>query len=133
MDSVQPDEAPSGGGAVRHVMIVDDNADAADSLAMLLETVGYDARAWTEPQQALVDAPGFAPDVCILDIGMPVLDGYALVGRLRSALAPAPVRMLAISGYGQERDRARSREAGFDAHLTKPVALEALLEAIERG
>jgi CheY-like chemotaxis protein len=79
--------------------------------------------------EALAAAPGFVPEVALLDIGLPVMDGYELARRLRSLLG-AGLRLIAVTGYGQEHDRLRSFQAGFDEHLVKPVDLPALLSQI---
>ena len=105
----------------RRVLVVDDNVDAAATLEVLLKSLGHEACAAYDGHQALRLAVEFRPDVVLLDIGMPGLDGYEVARRLR-ALKPAhPMRIVAITGWGQETDRSRSREAGFDVHLVKPV------------
>ena len=117
----------------KRVLIVDDNVDAADGLAELLESLGYEAKATHDALSALALAPTFRPDVCLLDIGLPVMDGYELAARLRSgSLIGDETRIIAVTGYGQDGDRRRAREAGFDAHVVKPVNLDALTRAMER-
>jgi PAS domain S-box-containing protein len=115
----------------RRVLVVDDNVDAADLLAGLLRSVGHDVEVAHDGPQALDVLAAFTPDVAILDIGLPVMDGYELAARLREGLAPP--RLVAMTGYGQESDRARSAAAGFDLHLVKPVAPRELLALIEAG
>jgi PAS domain S-box-containing protein len=110
--------APDGGG--QRVLIVDDNADAADTLEMVLRSLGYETRVAHDGSTALELAPGFRPHFVLLDIGMPGLDGYEVARRLRAMKGQA-MRIIAITGWGQEADRQRSREAGFDLHLVKPV------------
>ena len=113
------------------ILLVDDNADAADLLGEILQLNGYVLKVAHGPVEALRVAPGFAPDVAILDIGMAVMDGRALAMELRARL-PAPLRMIALSGYGQEIDRQHSLTTGFQAHLVKPVDLPQLLDEITR-
>lgn len=121
----------SGNGA-RRVLVVDDNADAAESLAMLLEVNGDDVRVAYDGEEALETEGRFLPDVILLDIGMPKLSGYDVARRIRDARG-AKVLIVAITGWGQEDDRRRAREAGFDHHFTKPVDYQALLDVINAG
>jgi CheY-like chemotaxis protein len=103
------------------VLIADDNRDAAESLKMLLELEGHEVMTAHDGAQAVEAAAAFRPDVAFLDIGMPELNGYEAAERIR-ALDPAhAVRLIALTGWGQPEDRARSAAAGFDHHLTKPV------------
>ena len=112
------------------VLVVEDNRDAADTLRMLLEAYGYEvAVAYTGPD-GVRTAAAYRPEVVICDIGLPGLDGYGVAGALRRHPATASSRLIALTGYGQEEDRRRAKEAGFDEHLTKPAdpaALESLL------
>lgn len=121
-------EAP--GPAPHRVLVVDDNADAAESLGMLLEVRGNEVRIAYDGLQALEAAGEFDPDIVLLDIGMPKMSGYEVARRLRANRGDS-VLIVAITGWGQEEDRRRAREAGFDHHFTKPVDYEALLELIE--
>jgi PAS domain S-box-containing protein len=105
----------------RRVMLVDDNVDGAATLGRLLAAHGHEVRVFHEPVAALAAIPGFLPDLAVLDIGLPVLDGYEVARRLRALLDDHPCRLVALTGYGLAADRARSVEAGFDAHLVKPV------------
>jgi signal transduction histidine kinase len=107
------------------VLVVDDNADAADTLALLLDTHGARARAVYGGPAALAALPGFAPSVVLLDLGMPEMDGFDVARAIR-AEGHAHVRIVALTGWGQRADRERTRAAGFDHHLTKPVDLAAL-------
>ena len=120
-----PERAP--GGRSRRVLVVDDNHDAADLMAELLRGAGHEVAVAHDGPQALEIADGFDPEVAVLDIGLPVMDGYELGARLKQAGQP---RLLAVTGYGQDHDRARSREAGFAAHLVKPIDPARLLAAI---
>ena len=120
--------APEGG--VLRVLVVDDNADAADSLAMLLQVRGEEVRVAYDGEEALAAEDGFKPDVVLLDIGMPKLSGYEVARRIRDRRGPG-VLIVAITGWGQEEDRLRAREAGFDHHFTKPVDYAVLLDLID--
>jgi len=110
----------------RRVFIVDDNVDAADTLAMLLELEGHAVRAVHSAGDAIEEIENFAPDVALLDIGLPDIDGYELVQRLRKHPGMSRVKFVAVTGYGQMEDRRRVRDAGFDEHLVKPVTMQAL-------
>jgi len=103
------------------ILIVDDNADAAMMLALYLKAVGHDPTVERTPSAAIAAASALLPDVCILDIGLPEMDGYELALRLKTQQATPQVALIAVSGYGQEQDRQRSMEAGFAFHLVKPV------------
>jgi signal transduction histidine kinase len=111
-------------GSGRRIMVVDDNHDAADLLSVLLERMGNTTRVAHDAHAALQMADEFAPEVAVLDIGLPVMDGYELARRLRQG--PHAMRLIALTGYAQESDKRRAAEAGFDAHLVKPVGLETL-------
>jgi len=118
-----------------HTLVVDDNDDAARSLAMLLRTMNHDVQVANDGESALQMASAWHPDLVILDIGMPGMDGYEVARRLRAQPALSQLTLIALSGYGQEADRRRSREAGIDAHVVKPLepaALEALITALRR-
>jgi CheY-like chemotaxis protein len=108
------------------ILIVDDNEDSAESLAVLMEMNGYEVRTAYEGLPALEEARTFLPGVVLLDIGLPDLDGYEVARRLRQERGRDGMLLLAMTGYGQEEDRRRSREAGFDHHLVKPVDLDEL-------
>jgi signal transduction histidine kinase/ActR/RegA family two-component response regulator len=114
----------------RRILVVDDNQDAASLLGEMLEQVGHEVHVANDGPRALEALARFEPDVAILDIGLPVMDGYELAGALRERLGPS-LRLMAVTGYGQEQDRARAERAGFDAHFVKPVALGKLVAAIE--
>jgi PAS domain S-box-containing protein len=117
------------GGAGR-VLVVDDNEDAALLLSMLLEQRGYPVRTASSGREAIASLEHFVPEVAILDLGMPDMSGFEVARALRERLG-RNVRLLALTGYGQDRDREATRAAGFDAHLVKPVALDVLLEVLE--
>jgi signal transduction histidine kinase len=121
--------APAKPDSLLRVLIVDDNRDAADSLAMLLQFEGRQTLCAYSGEAALQEIAAFDPQLVLLDIGLPGLDGYEVARRLKTA-APK-LRVIALSGYGQVEDRQRSAAAGFDAHLLKPVDLDALKRALE--
>jgi signal transduction histidine kinase len=103
------------------VLVVEDNRDAADSLRMLLDAHGYDVEVAYSGPDGVRAAEAHHPEVIICDLGLPGMDGYAVAGEVRNNPATARTRLIALTGYGQEDDRRRAREAGFDAHLTKPA------------
>lgn len=115
--------------SLRRILIVDDNRDAADSLAMLCETEDHVTRVAYSSAEALVAAQEFRPNVALLDIGLPGMDGYELAGALR-AQCGTPLLLIAITGYGQAEDRIRAQAAGFDLHFVKPVNVESLLKSL---
>jgi PAS domain S-box-containing protein len=120
--------AAGAGAARRRILVVDDNRDAADLLAEALGELGHEIRVATGSIEALRIAAEFRPEVAVLDIGLPVMDGHQLGAKLREQLGP--IRLIAGTGYGQESDRERSRAAGFHAHLVKPIDLAALSAAL---
>jgi signal transduction histidine kinase/CheY-like chemotaxis protein len=126
--SAQAADAVTAGSkaSVRRIMIVDDNVDAADSLAMLLSLEGHETECVYSAAAGLQRVIAFAPDVVLLDIGLPDTDGYEVARRLRALPAGACLTLVALTGYGQAEDRERALAAGFDAHLVKPVDLAAL-------
>jgi CheY-like chemotaxis protein len=107
-------------------LIVDDNQDAAESMAMLLQIWGHEVLCAYDGPSALEASATYRPQVVILDIGLPGMDGYEVASRLRESPAAANAVLIAITGYGREEDRIRSRQAGFDHHLVKPVGPDAL-------
>ncbi|HEY0709330.1 MAG TPA: PAS domain S-box protein [Polyangia bacterium] len=115
----------------KRVLIVDDNEDARVSAADLLSLLGHEVKTAATGLSALEVVEEFTPDVAFLDIGLPGMDGYELARRLRAKFGSAlPLRLIALTGYGQESDRAQTRAAGFDAHLVKPVELTNLLSGL---
>lgn len=117
-------------GPRRRVLVVDDDADAADSVAMLLRLNGHEVDVAYSALAGLEAASRTVPDVILLDIGLPRMNGYEMARRLRSNQALRATRLLALSGFGRAEDRERSRAAGFDEHLVKPASLEALERAL---
>jgi signal transduction histidine kinase len=120
--AVPDSPARSAGGPGRRLLLVDDDWDVAETLATAFDEAGY---------QALARAGISPPDVAIIDIGLPAMDGWELGKRLRAAHPTSALRLVAMTGYGQDEDREKSREAGFDLHLVKPVELSALRKAVE--
>jgi PAS domain S-box-containing protein len=116
----------------RRVFIVEDNADAAEALRAWLELAGHVVAVAHDGREALTRLPAFAPDVALLDLGVPGMDGYALAERLRALPATAQTMLIALSGHAQPEDRQHSRAAGFDAHLVKPVDMDALGRMLAR-
>ncbi len=126
IDAVEPFAMPPAGTAMpasigRRILVADDNQDAADSLAMLLELAGHDVRVVHDGRAALSMAQTFRPDTVLLDIGMPHLTGHEVAKALRQEPWGAGMRLIALTGWGQESDRQRAIDAGFDNHLTKPI------------
>jgi CheY-like chemotaxis protein len=117
----------------RKILVVDDNRTVADLTSIALTRLGYDVRVAFDGTSALSSVKDFVPEVVLLDIGLPGIDGYEVAKRLRAALAPHEPRFIATSGYGQAADRQRSADANFDDHLVKPVDLATLQRSIERS
>ncbi len=121
---------PAGRGRPLRILVVDDNDDAAQSLAMLLGMEGHLVRTAADGTQALEAAPPFRPEVVFLDIGLPGMSGYEVARRLREMPGLGKFLLVAMTGYGQEQDRRRSLEAGFDCHLVKPAGPEDVLHLL---
>jgi CheY-like chemotaxis protein len=115
----------------RCVLVVDDNRDGAAMIEELLVAAGHEVCVANDAPQAMAAIETFHPQVAILDIGLPVMDGYALGGALRQRLGKDAPVLIALTGYGQEQDRRRSTEAGFAHHLVKPVDGEALIRLLD--
>ena len=126
--AVKPAVPPAASAAVTHrILVVDDNADSAQGTAKILTRQGHDVRIVYDGPSALIAAREHRPRYVLLDIGLPGMDGYEVAARLRQEEALQGATLIAVSGYGQDSDRRRSREAGFDQHLVKPVDPEELL------
>jgi CheY-like chemotaxis protein len=127
-ESPAPPPAPgqNPNGRALRVLVVDDNADAAESLASLLELSGHQTRVANDGEQAVRTAREFHPEIVFLDIGMPGKDGYEVAKELRESADTREAVLVALTGWGAKDDRARSRQAGFDHHLTKPAGLAAV-------
>jgi CheY-like chemotaxis protein len=118
--------APVAASAARRVLVVDDSADAADSLAMLLELEGHEVTTAYSASAALEVAERIHPEVAFIDIGLPQMDGYEVARRLRASGLGREIRLVALTGYGQPDDRDEARRAGFDHHLVKPADLRSV-------
>ncbi|MBA3453012.1 MAG: response regulator, partial [Deltaproteobacteria bacterium] len=114
----------------RKVLVVDDNVDAAELLAALLGNAGHEVMVAHDGPSAIALLDRFTPSVAVLDLGLPVMDGYELAAALRQRLEPSLV-LIALSGYGQRDDRARTAAAGFRVHLAKPTDRRRILDAVE--
>jgi CheY-like chemotaxis protein len=114
----------------KRVLLVDDSVDAAMAMSLLLEADGFDVRTAHDGHEALALSDTFAPQIVLLDIGLPGMDGYSLASEMRSRAATADALLIAVTGYGQAHDRQRSKDAGFDHHLVKPVAFEEIQNAV---
>jgi len=122
----RPGPAPAEGRSGKRVLVVDDNRDGAELLEEVFRALGHTTRLAYDGEGALELARGFRPEIAFLDIGLPVMDGYQLARRMRAVPGLQEVRLVAVTGFGQEADRGRAREAGFDEHLVKPVEIDAL-------
>jgi signal transduction histidine kinase len=112
------------------ILVVDDNADAADALAFMLRAAGHEVNTAHDGLQALAIAPEFQPQIVLLDLGMPNLNGYDTAGRIREMPWGQEVALIALTGWGQQKDRDRTMRAGFNAHLVKPVGIDELFGAL---
>jgi CheY-like chemotaxis protein len=112
------------------VLVVDDNHDAAMSLSMLVELLGHEVRTAYDGLEALGLAEAFRPEVVLLDLGMPEMDGYEACRRLREQPWGNPMAVVAVTGWGREDDRRRTQLAGFDQHLVKPVAPDVIASVL---
>jgi len=121
---------PLNAGRGKRVLVVDDNRDAADMIGLFLSNAGHEVRVAHDPLQALSSADVFRPQIAIVDIGLPVMDGYQLGRELRALLGDATPTLIALTGYGQPQDQRRSEEAGFSLHLVKPIQAETLMNIL---
>jgi CheY-like chemotaxis protein len=128
-----PAAPPPSSPAPRRILVVDDNRDSAESLAMLLELHGHQTFRAHDGLEAIEEATRLRPDVILLDIGLPTLNGYETARRIREILRETRPMLVALTGWGQEEDRRRSEEAGFDAHMVKPVDYRALERMLAGG
>ena len=129
-DGVASKPDPARASAGRRILLVDDNVDFATTLSYLLEQMGHEVRVAHDADAALATAAEFHPHFAFLDIGLPVVDGYELARRLHTLLK-SDIPLVAISGWGQEEDRRRAKEAGFASYLVKPVGLESIRSALD--
>ena len=123
-------ESSEPAGVARRVLVVDDNQDGAETLAWLLRANGHEVRTAADGPSALAAIEAFRPEVVFLDIGLPGMDGYEIAQLMRQAPAMRSALLVALTGYGQDKDRERARQAGFDQHLTKPVDPSTLLRVL---
>jgi CheY-like chemotaxis protein len=123
-----PDDSAAAGPRLEktRVLVVDDNADAGDTLAVILDMLGAEVRVARDGAEALETFAAYQPSVVLLDIGMPGMNGYEVARAIRSRFPGHPTVLVALTGWGQEDDRRRASEAGFDHHLLKPAEIEAL-------
>ncbi|HEY0337204.1 MAG TPA: PAS domain S-box protein [Burkholderiales bacterium] len=119
-------DEPASSARQRRILVVDDNSDSAESMALLLRASGHDVHTAHDGASALEQADAHKPEIVLLDIGLPGISGYTVAKRLRELPGLSAVKLIAMTGYGQEDDRKRSRDAGFDHHLVKPVDLAVL-------
>jgi CheY-like chemotaxis protein len=122
----QSEEKRAGVSGRRRVLVVDDNRDAATSLAIMLRLMGNESKTAHDGLEALEVAAAFRPDLVLLDIGMPKLNGYDTARQIRKQSWGKHMTLVALTGWGQEEDRRKSREAGFDSHMVKPIQLQDL-------
>jgi CheY-like chemotaxis protein len=114
--------APDAPSAPKHrVLVIDDNVDAADTLSTLLELLGHDVRTAHDGRTGVRLAAEFCPRLILLDIGMPVMDGYAVAAEIRATATGTGAVLAALTGWGQDHDRKKTRAAGFDHHIVKPA------------
>lgn len=118
---------------VRRILVVDDNADAAQTVAMLLEVLGHETSVEYDPLQALACARDRSFDAFVLDIGLPGMDGHELARQIRALPRAAGALFIALTGYGQQQDRDASKAAGFHYHFVKPADVDALAQALAKG
>jgi len=117
----------------KRILVVDDNQDACDMLSELLRALGHDVKVAYDGPSALLQLETFPAEIAILDLGLPVMDGFELARQVTKQQAGARPRLIAVTGYGRDRDITQSRSVGFDVHLVKPVDLTALVTALDAG
>ncbi|MFM0340505.1 hybrid sensor histidine kinase/response regulator [Paraburkholderia fungorum] len=125
-----PVAAPQAAGPALRLLLVDDSLDAATAMSLVLESDGYEVRVAHEAGHALQIADAFRPEIVLLDLGLPGMDGFQLAQEMRKRAATANALLIAVTGYGQAADRLRTQEAGFDHHLVKPVSSEEIQRVI---
>ena len=112
------------------ILLIDDNVDLLEAMSFLLADLGFEVTTASDPMAALALAPAFKPHVAVMDLGLPVMDGYRLAVEMRRLFPAGTPRLVAMSGYGQASDRMRSAAAGFEHHLVKPVDVDDLVLAL---
>jgi len=139
ISSVNAEAVPAAGTAPplrvqgRRVLVVDDNVDAAESIAMSLRFEGHEVKVVADPWQAIASAEVFAPQAVVLDIGLPGMNGYEVARKLRQQAGSEDMTLIALTGYGQKDDRKRALDAGFDYHFVKPASTRDIQVAIGVG
>jgi len=128
-----PSDEQTSKAARKRILVVDDHRDAARVLGLLLDSMGHEVQTATDGQQALDTIASFHPDIVFLDIGLPQLDGYEVARRVRKRPDLNGTRLIALTGWSHAEDRQRTREAGFDAHLVKPVGVKTLKEVLAQS
>jgi CheY-like chemotaxis protein len=133
---VPASQEPAGGeirsSPKRRILVVDDNRDAAESTAMMLRMTGHETEIAYDGLEAVQAAAAFRPDIVLLDIGLPKMNGYEVARHIRKQPWGKGMALIALTGWGQEEDKRRALEAGFDHHLTKPVEAVALEKLLSR-
>jgi CheY-like chemotaxis protein len=119
--AVQLEQESQATASPQKILVVDDSLDGARSLSMLLEILGHEVRTVHDGLSALAEAQKSVPEIVLMDIGLPGIDGFEVARRMRQDHGMRDTTLVAITGYGHDEDRRRSREAGFDAHLVKPI------------
>jgi len=117
----------------KRILVVDDHRDAARVLGLLLDSLGHEVQTATDGQQALDTMSAFHPDVVFLDIGLPNVDGYEVARRVRKNPELRDTKLIALTGWSHAEDKRRTREAGFDHHLVKPVGVKTLKEVLAQA
>jgi CheY-like chemotaxis protein len=112
------------------ILVVDDQRDIADALTRLLQTLGYEAKALYDGRRAVDEAASFLPDLMFIDIGMPDIDGYQTVAKIRGHRECAHAILIALTGWSAPEDRHRAYESGFDLHIAKPMNIDKLMEVL---
>lgn len=134
MNTANTQARPDSGAPLlrRRILVVDDNADSADTLALLIEMFGADVRVARDGPAALAELESFHPEAVLLDIGMPGMDGYEVAQRIRSRPGSDAVTLIALTGWGTDEDLRLARDSGFNHHLVKPVDMDALRMLLTR-
>lgn len=112
------------------ILVVDDERDAADSLVRLIQVLGYDAKAAYDGEQAVREVATYSPDMALIDIGMPGLNGFETVSRIRQQRGNVTMILVAVTGWTREEDQRKAYDAGFDLHIAKPMTVETLKELL---
>jgi CheY-like chemotaxis protein len=117
----------------RRVLVVEDEDDSRECLKLLLETEGHEVALTADGAAALEQLGTFRPDIALVDVGLPGMDGYEVARRVRSLPGGAAVKLIAMTGFGGEKNRRRAKQAGFDVHVTKPISYEQLARVFAGG